>query len=456
MKQPPPFAIVRNTVGLRGLIVALGLVVANLLGGTAGYAQSANFWRALETNDINTLRTELMRGANPNARHPEHGPAIVAAARFKSFDAVRVLASLNATDVDAASANDETALMLVSLLGDQTTFNALLQRGAQVNRPGWTPLHYAASGGQLELVKQLIDQHAFIDAQSVNGTTPLMMASRMRALPVVQYLIDQGADPSLKNQSGLDAAGYLEGNGERQWALWLRRRVEQYVARYGTVEQPRWSSTDAAGTGSDKAPGANADLGAVQMNREVNVAPESASRPPILVPGMAPSSGPQAGQGPKAPSGSKPSPSDTATPKVPGTGSPSASGLPATARPVAPAQPSAAAPGAAPKPAAAVSASTPKPAAAATASAPKPAAPPAPGTVSAPSPSPALTSKPVGTPAPPPAVSSAVRPVAPVSPVSPAPVPPKPATADSEPLFFSRTLSLPADPPAAGTAGGGR
>jgi hypothetical protein len=53
-------------------------------------------------------------------------------------------------------------------------------------------------------------------------------------------------------------------------------------------------------------------------------------------------------------------------------------------------------------------------------------------------------------------VSNTVRPAAPVAPVSPAPVPPKPATADSEPLFFSRTLSLPADPPAAGAAGTGR
>ena len=245
---------------LRGWLLALAFGLANGGGASAVYAQSADFWRAIETNDINALRTELMRGANPNARHAEHGPAIVAAARFKAFDAVRVLASLNATEVDAANTADETALMLVSLLGDQRTFNALLQRGAHVNRPGWTPLHYAASGGQLELVKQLIEHHAFIDAQSANGTTALMLAARMRALPVVQYLIDQGADPSIRNQSGLDAVGYLDGNGERQWALWMRRRVEQYVERYGTVDKPRWTSSDAAAA-NEKGPGAPADLG---------------------------------------------------------------------------------------------------------------------------------------------------------------------------------------------------
>ncbi|NBU40307.1 MAG: ankyrin repeat domain-containing protein, partial [Planctomycetia bacterium] len=262
-----------NTVSL-GLVLraSLALVLVLFLS-QAVQAQSPAFWRAIETNDINTLRTELMRGANPNARHPDHGPAIVAAARFKAFDVVRVLASLNATDVDAASVADENALMLVSTLGDRRSFDALLQRGAQVNRPGWTPLHYAASGGQLELVKVLIEQHAFIDAQSPNNTTPLMMAARMRALPVVQYLIDQGADPSLRNQAGLDAAAYLERSGERQWAIWMKERAQRYVARYGTVEQPRWTATDSSDGGA--AGGAQADLAPVQMNREVSVAPDT-------------------------------------------------------------------------------------------------------------------------------------------------------------------------------------
>ncbi|NBS66383.1 MAG: ankyrin repeat domain-containing protein, partial [Betaproteobacteria bacterium] len=233
-----------NAVSLAPVLRASLALVLVLFLSQAVQAQSPAFWRAIETNDINTLRTELMRGANPNARHPDHGPAIVAAARFKAFDVVRVLASLNATDVDAASVADENALMLVSTLGDRRSFDALLQRGAQVNRPGWTPLHYAASGGQLELVKVLIEQHAFIDAQSPNNTTPLMMAARMRALPVVQYLIDQGADPSLRNQAGLDAAAYLERSGERQWAIWMKERAQRYVARYGTVEQPRWTATD--------------------------------------------------------------------------------------------------------------------------------------------------------------------------------------------------------------------
>jgi len=399
------------------LAILIGLFMAQAVS-----AQSPAFWRAIETNDVNVLRTELMRGANPNARHPDHGPAIVAAARFKAFDVVRVLASLNATDVDAASVADETALMLVSTLGDRRSFDALLQRGAQVNRPGWTPLHYAASGGQLDLVKLLIEHHAFIDAQSPNNTTPLMMAARMRALPIVQYLIDQGADPSIRNQAGLDAAAYLERTGERQWAIWMKERVSRYVARYGTVEQPRWTANDSAEGGSGST---SNDLTPVQMSREVNVAPDArqqtAGAQPAAVgaaPGRVSSPAAAAAAGQKPP--------------------------PAAAKPIQPA------PAALAKPASPAAVTPPSPvspvAPAAKVTPPSSSAPPS-----------ASSSQPSGFKPVPPVPPAAAKPVAPTAP-APTAGGASPGTAtqvkDSEPLFFSRTLSIPADPPSPPAATG--
>ncbi len=420
-----------------GRVLVLGLVFSH-----AAQAQSPAFWRAIETNDINSLRTELMRGANPNARHPDHGPAVVAAARFKAFDVVRVLASLNATDVDAASAADETALMLVSTLGDRRSFDALLQRGAQVNRPGWTALHYAASGGQLELVNVLIEQHAFIDAQSPNNTTPLMMAARMRALPVVQYLIDQGADPSLRNQAGLDAAAYLERTGERQWAIWMKERAQRYVARYGTVGQPRWTASESSDSGG---PGGSAqtDLAPVQMNREVSVAPESRPLSSGGPTGSVVSAPGQAG-GAASPAAASPPPAQQ------GAGTASTGAKP----------PAAIAPRPASQGASASVAPSPSPQSAV----PKPVAPPVSSAPTQVSPVTPAATAPANVPAraapPPPATTKPVEPIPPAASRPVAPAAPTPtagaggATAaqqpkDSEPLFFSRTLSIPADPPSA-------
>jgi ankyrin repeat protein len=47
----------------------------------------------------------------------------------------------------------------------------LIARDADVDNPGWAPLHYAASGGHLDVVRLLLKEHAYIDADSPNGST---------------------------------------------------------------------------------------------------------------------------------------------------------------------------------------------------------------------------------------------------------------------------------------------
>ena len=87
----------------------------------------------------------------------------------------------------------------------------MLRHGAEVNKPGWTPLHYAATNpnpGCADMVRLLIEENAYIDAASPNDTTPLMMAARYGHPDSVRALIELGADVSLRNQQGLDARDF--------------------------------------------------------------------------------------------------------------------------------------------------------------------------------------------------------------------------------------------------------
>ena len=84
-------------------------------------------------------------------------------------------------------------------------------RGADVNQTGWTPLHYAASGTtpqQTALIALLLEHHAYIDAESPNGSTPLMLAAQYGTRESVQLLLNEGADTTLKNQLGLSAVDF--------------------------------------------------------------------------------------------------------------------------------------------------------------------------------------------------------------------------------------------------------
>ena len=92
---------------------------------------------------------------------------------------------------------------------------ALISRDADVNKPGWTPLHYAATGGHMEIVQLLLDHDAYIDAESPNGTTPLMMAARYGNVATAQLLLDAGADATLRNGIGLSAVDFATEVGNK-------------------------------------------------------------------------------------------------------------------------------------------------------------------------------------------------------------------------------------------------
>lgn len=194
---------------------------------------------AIKRNAPRDVRSALLRGADPNSSAPGTGPAIATAAAAKAYDALRALLESPETRIDATNARNETALMFAALHGEIDIVRLLLRKGAEVNRPGWTPLHYAASMGRLDVVRLLVDEHAYIDAQSPNQTTPLMMAARHRQFSVIEYLVEQGADPTPVNEAGLSAAEYLARNNELERARWLRQKAADYEAKYGTLSRPK-------------------------------------------------------------------------------------------------------------------------------------------------------------------------------------------------------------------------
>jgi uncharacterized protein len=56
----------------------------------------------------------------------------------------------------------------------------------------------------------LIENSAYIDAESPNGTTPLMMAAMYGTPEAVKLLIEEGADVQLKNAQGLTALQFAQ------------------------------------------------------------------------------------------------------------------------------------------------------------------------------------------------------------------------------------------------------
>lgn len=81
----------------------------------------------------------------------------------------------------------------------------LLDRGASVDardRLGARPLSHAARSGHLDMVDLLLARGAPVDARNLAGSTALYFAAERGHAAIVQRLIDRGADVNLTGRSG--------------------------------------------------------------------------------------------------------------------------------------------------------------------------------------------------------------------------------------------------------------
>jgi ankyrin repeat protein len=169
-----------------------------------------DFFSAIRENDAGAVKALMERGFDPNTRGPKGQVGLMMALDEPALQAAQVLLDAPGIDVNVLDAHGESPLMMASLKGQFDIAKELIDKGADVNKTGWTPLHYAATGGHAKIVSLLLDHYAYIDAASPNRTTPLMMAAYYGNAETVKLLLDEGADPLLKNQQGLTAIDFAQ------------------------------------------------------------------------------------------------------------------------------------------------------------------------------------------------------------------------------------------------------
>ncbi|MEA3097916.1 ankyrin repeat domain-containing protein [Caballeronia mineralivorans] len=181
--------------------------------------------KAVKFDDVSAVKKLLAQGVDPNLVDNTGAPLLVIAAREKSDKVGKLLADNPNIDLEKLDSAGENAMMLAALNDDLNFVNMLIAKDAEVNKKGWTPLHYAATNGHDDVVKVLLDHSAYIDAGSPNGTTPLMMAARGGHLSTVKLLLDEGADLRVKNQIGLTAVDFAKQYHEKDVAEGLAARL---------------------------------------------------------------------------------------------------------------------------------------------------------------------------------------------------------------------------------------
>jgi ankyrin repeat protein len=198
----------RRSTLTRSLGLTLALLAPLMAQLPAHAGAYEDFFKAIAVDDPAGVQALLQRGFDPNSRDEKGQLPLFLCMREGSMKVAAVLLQSPQLQVDMANEAGETALMMAALKGHAEWVPRLVERGAKIERSGWTPLHYAATGPQPSIVAWLLDKGATVDSRSPNGSTPLMMAARYGSEDSVRLLLARKADPRLRNEKNLSAGDF--------------------------------------------------------------------------------------------------------------------------------------------------------------------------------------------------------------------------------------------------------
>jgi uncharacterized protein len=122
---------------------------------------------------------------------------------------------------DAERAGGSTTLMSMAYTGAADLVRDLIQRGADLeaeDEDGFTALMYAANAGQEETARLLIGARADVNHRDHGNSTALMFAAQHGFLAIVRKLLVAGAETESRRADGLTAHDLAVGHGHQRVA----------------------------------------------------------------------------------------------------------------------------------------------------------------------------------------------------------------------------------------------
>ena len=110
----------------------------------------------------------------------------------------------------------------------------MLRAGARANRLDYaenTPLHVAAATGNVAITEMLLAATDLdLNYRNLRGETPLLLASSRGHRPLVQLLVEAGADAQIRDYLGNEVDDYVDVSAWQPKTSEVQTRTSAYSA----------------------------------------------------------------------------------------------------------------------------------------------------------------------------------------------------------------------------------
>lgn len=212
---------------------------------------------ASQKGNIAIVEELLRRGANPLRTTVNGTTAVLQAAHFGHLDVLHLLLKAGGPAlVEMANSNHTTPLMRAAQEGHVLIVQALLDRGASVNRRNrvqMTALMLASQRGHAEVCQALVNKNAELDSMTYQHSTALLLACKRGNVNVARVLITAGCELWVQDSRGRTArelaqrrdmkelVSILDSHVQLDWMQQEQRKKRNYemIAIWNLLQEER-------------------------------------------------------------------------------------------------------------------------------------------------------------------------------------------------------------------------
>ena len=143
--------------------------------------------------------------------------------------------------VDSRNTTGRTPLMNAASKGNVQAVKSMIKRGADpslTDCKGWNMLHFAAEGGDTDIISLIHTHLPNIESKTNEGETPLMVAASSRNLHAVKWFLEKGATVACEDKTGWNTLHHAAQGGDTDILSLIHTRLPNIESRVGEGETP--------------------------------------------------------------------------------------------------------------------------------------------------------------------------------------------------------------------------